>query len=65
MAHEVAYENSIKIAKTEERSDVFDFGWCWPVLDARNFNGVHVSHPPSKDYPQVIHLRRMEKTFVQ
>ena len=61
----VAYKDAVKVAETEEGSDVLDFCWHRPVLDARNFDRVHASHPPSKDYPQVIHFRCMEQTFVQ
>ena len=65
MICEVSYEDAIKVAKTEEGLNVFDLGWHWPVLDTGNFDGVHASHPPSKDYPQVIHFWRMEKALVQ
>src|SRR6266702_2390543 len=41
--------------------DVFGY---WPLVYARNFYWVHACHPLFKDYPQVIHGRRMEGAFL-
>ncbi len=35
-----------------------------PRVYARNFYWVHACHPLFKDYPQVIHGRRMESAFL-
>ena len=56
-------ELTVKIAESQERSDILDFGWCWPILNARNFYRVHASHPLFKNYPQVIDTRNMETAF--
>ena len=58
-------KDTIKIAKTKEGSYVFYFSWCRPVLDARNFDGVHACHPPSKDHPQVVHFWGVEEAFLE
>ena len=55
----------VKVAKSQEGAYVLNFGWRRPVLDTGNFDRVHVCHPPSKDYPQVIHFWCMEQTFVE
>jgi hypothetical protein len=54
----------VKVAKAEKRADVLNRGQCRPVFDARNFDRVHASHPPFKDYPQVIDTWGMEDTFL-
>src|SRR5258708_18368237 len=65
MFGETLDENTVEVAKSQERAYVLNFSWRWPVFDTRNFDGVHACHPPSKDYPQVIHFGRMEQTFVE
>jgi hypothetical protein len=55
----------IKIAKTQKRSDVLNFGGRRPIFNACNFDGVHVRYPLFKDYPQVIHTRGMECTLLR
>ena len=56
-------EGPVKIAKTQEGANVFDFGGNRPIFDARNFRGVHACHPLFKDYPQVIDRRGMERAL--
>src|SRR6202453_2034509 len=53
-------ERPVKIAKTQEGANVFDFGGNRPIFNACNFRGVHACHPLFKDYPQVIDRRCME-----
>src|SRR5258707_1100874 len=60
---ESSNEGAVKVAKAQKRAYVPDLGWRWPVLDARNFNGVHTSHPFFKNYPQVIDTGRVESAF--
>jgi hypothetical protein len=51
---ESSNKRPVKIAESEERTYVLNFGWCGPIFDSRNFNGVHACHPLFNDYPQVI-----------
>jgi hypothetical protein len=44
--------------------DILNRGRCRPVLDARDLNRVHASHPLFKDYPQVINTRGVEDALL-
>ena len=62
-ASETSDKGTIKIAKAQKGADILDLYWHRPVLNTCNFDGVHVSHPLFKDYPQVIYMQGMEDTF--
>ena len=57
-------EGAIKIAKAQKWLYIFDLGRRWPLLDARNFDGVYASHPLLKDYPQVIDAIGVELVLI-
>src|SRR6266702_861047 len=57
-------EGAVKVEKSENLPYLHGgFGYR-PCVDAHDFCGVHTCHPLFKDYPQVIHGGRMEKTFL-
>jgi hypothetical protein len=56
-------ECTIKNAKSEERADILDFCRHGPVLNTRNFDGVHARHPLFKNYPQIRDTRHMKAAF--
>ncbi len=58
-------EGVVKIEKAYCPSYFGDIFGCWPCVYARDFYRVHACHPLFKDYPQVIHGRRMERAFLQ
>src|SRR6266702_516865 len=57
-------ERAVKIEKAYCPSYFGDVFGCWPRVYARDFYWVHACHPLFKDYPQVIHGRRMECAFL-
>ena len=65
MGCEAPNKNAIKVTETWERAYILNFGWCGPVLDARDFDGVHACHPPSKDHPQVVHFRSVKEALLE
>ena len=42
-------ERSVKVAKTQKRSDILNVHWSGPVFDALHFGWVHAFHPLFKD----------------
>src|ERR1700761_5528249 len=56
-------ESTIKVAKTQKRTNVLDLVWRGPVFDGCDFDRVHRCHPLFKDYPQVINARGVEDAF--
>src|SRR6266702_1914603 len=58
-------ERAVKIEKAYCPSHFCDVFGCWPRVYARDFYWVHACHPLFKDYPQVIHGRRMECAFLR
>src|SRR6266702_2468393 len=57
-------EGSVKIEKAYCPLYFCDVFGCWPRVYACDFYRVHACHPLFKDYPQVIHGRCMECTFL-
>src|SRR6266702_2602337 len=55
----------VKIEETYCPSYFRDIFGCWPCVYTRDFYWVHACHPLFKDYPQVIHGRRMERAFLR
>ena len=56
-------KGSVEVAETQKRADVLNFGWPRPVSYPLYFYWVHACHPLFNDYPQIIHLWRMEDTL--
>ena len=65
MICEAPDKDAIKISEAKEGMYVLYFSWCRPVLDAGNFDRVHLCHPPSKDHPQVVHFGCMKEAFLK
>src|SRR6266702_242518 len=58
-------EWAIKIEESERFSYVCYILRYWPCVNASNFCRFHACHPLFKDYPQVIHGRRVKETFLR
>ena len=54
---------AIEIRKSEEGADSLDRGGELPILDGREFCGVHVDKSLANDHPQVFHGGGVERAF--
>ena len=61
---EASDEWSVKVAKSQKRADILNFGLPGPVSYALYFYWVHACHPLFNDYPQIIYSQCMEDTFL-
>ena len=58
-------ESSVEIGETKERANVFHLGWCRPICDAVELDGVHGQLAGFNDHSKVFYLAGGELTLLE
>ena len=54
---------SVEVCESKERTDTFDRRGRLPVLDGREFGGVHAYISLTDDHTKIFHGRGVERAF--
>ena len=58
-------ESPVEIGETKEGANIFHLGWCGPIRDAIEFDGVHGQLAGFDDHAEVFHLVGGKLAFLE
>ena len=61
----VGDESTVEVGEPKERADIFHLGWCGPICDAIEFDGVHGQLAGFHDHAKVFYLVGGEFTLFE